>query len=280
MDGIPKDTCVCQYQQSACSISLLFKFPLPVLAATRVEEMSGEEVKILDAVQSRINPPSICWFIVDAEYVPSLRNPSDFADDPVQRIVVGIRAKTLAEKYGAGEAALDRSNDADVVVPVFLDQVDIDRPREVRFERAVDFHPWWVVKLLCVDSLDARSKLQAECLSEPKHILRDSVRVGVVLLDRQLRADVQDLVEDIGRIPVVTEDLGSIARSLVGHMPVIRDAALSRRKILGHECRVERVDASSDSHAIGHGHAFVAEEFSDRERVVRRHEVLDDVSGS
>ena len=75
-----------------------------------------------------------------------------------RRHQINIAGEVLKQLEAPGEVKCYR-DDADVVVPVLPDQIDIDLPREVRLEWASDFHPRRAIKLLRMNSLDARGEL-------------------------------------------------------------------------------------------------------------------------
>ena len=83
------------------------------------------------------------------------------------------------------------------------------------------------VELALLEVANARREAETEQVAEAEHVIGDTARVGVVLLDRQSGVVIEQAVEDVRRLAGGRRDHLRVERpELVGDVRVERDAWL------------------------------------------------------
>jgi len=148
-------------------------------------------------------------------------DPAQLPQGHGQAVLTWIAAQLAQHQRGSDGALFDRRGQTQNLVPVSADVLNVQRAADHWAQRRVVLYALRDIQFGFAQVADARGKTKAQQMHQGEDMIGEASRVGVVLLDPQIRLVIQQTIEHIGRIP--HSDIhhsGTERRVLIGDMGI------------------------------------------------------------
>ena len=127
-------------------------------------------------------------------------DPAQLAQGHGQAVLARIAAELAQHQRGGDRALLDRAGQAQDVVPMGADVLDVQGAANHWAQCRVVLDAIRNIQLGFSEVADARCEAEAQQVHQGEDMIGEASRVSVVLLDPQVGLVVQQTVEHIGRV--------------------------------------------------------------------------------
>lgn len=219
----------CRHQvEAAGPVALLLEAPIPDFAEAVEEHRPGQGVTRLALVQPGMHAATQLDALQPVEDEQRALDPAQLAQRHSQAVLARIAAELAQHQRGGDGALLDRAGQAQDVVPMGANVLDVQGAADQWAQRRVALHALRHIQLGFAEVTDTRREAEAQQMHQGEDVIGEAGRVGVVLLDPQVGLVVQQTVEHIGGVAHTDiHHAGAERRVLVGDMGVKQPSRLA-----------------------------------------------------
>ena len=198
IDRIPQHDGGCHQVQAAGAVPLLLECPVADFAQPMNEDRPGQRVARLPFVQTGVHAAAQLDVLEPVQDEQRAFDPAQLAQRDRQAILPRVAAELAQHEGGRDGAMLDRGGQAQHVVPMSAQVLDVQTAADHGAERRVVRYLAGHVQLGVAQVADAWREAEPEQVHQREHVVREPGGVSVVLLNAQIRFMVQQAVQHIG----------------------------------------------------------------------------------
>lgn len=207
--------------EAAGPVALLLETAVADFAQTVEEYGAGQRVARFALVQPGMYAAAQLDVLQPVQNEQRALDAAQLAQRHGQAILARIAAELSQHQRGRHRALLDRGGQPQDFIPMSVYMLDVERAADHRAQRRVILAVLHDVELGILQVADARREAETEQVHQREDVIGEAGRVGVVLLDAQVRLVVQQPVEHVGRAGHAdVHHLGVERRVLIGDVGV------------------------------------------------------------